>query len=79
MISGETIKAAVVLVGHGSVAADVPRPLVQRLRGLEAERRSTGAAMSDEERDLDARIRQWPRTQATDPYKAGLDAIAEGA
>ena len=77
MISGGTIKAAVVLVGHGSVAADVPRPLVQRLRGLEAERRSTGAAMSDEERDLDARIRHWPRTPATDPYKAGVDAIAE--
>lgn len=68
---------AVVLVGHGSVAADVPRSLVQRLRALEAERRSTGGQLSDEERDLDARIRHWPRTPATDPYKAGIDAIAE--
>jgi sirohydrochlorin cobaltochelatase len=68
---------AVVLVGHGSVAADVPRPLVQRLRALESERRSTGGRVSDEERDLDARIRHWPRTPATDPYKAGIDAIAE--
>jgi sirohydrochlorin cobaltochelatase len=70
-------KGAVVLVGHGSVAADVPRPLVGRLRALEAERRSTGAPMSDEERELDAQIRHWPRTPATDPYKAGMDAIAK--
>jgi sirohydrochlorin cobaltochelatase len=33
--------------------------------------------VSDEERDLDARIQHWPRTRATDPYKAGIDAIAE--
>lgn len=67
---------AVVLVGHGAVASDIPRPLVQRLRALEAERRSSGAAMSADERDLDIRVRSWPRTPLTDPYKAGMDAIA---
>jgi sirohydrochlorin cobaltochelatase len=69
--------SAVVLVGHGSVASDIPRPLVQRLRALEAERRTSGAPVSDEERTLDARIRGWPRTASTDPYKAGVDSIAE--
>ncbi len=77
MNAGGRKRSAVVLVGHGSVPADVPRPLVQRLRALEAERRSTGGKMSDEEHDLDAKIRRWPRTPATDPYKAGVEAIAE--
>ncbi len=77
MNAGRPHKRAVVLVGHGSVAADVPRPLVQRLRALEAERKSSGAKISDEERELDARIRHWPRTPATDRYKAGIDSIAE--
>lgn len=77
MSAEERTKRAVVLVGHGSVAVDVPRPLVQRLRALEAERRSTGGRVSEEERELDARIRHWPRTPATDPYKAGIEAIAE--
>lgn len=67
----------VVLVGHGSVASDVPRPLVQRLRALEAARRAIGAPMSTEETELDARVRGWPRTPETDPYQAGMEAIAE--
>lgn len=68
---------AIVLVGHGSVASDVPRPLVHRLRALEAERRTSGAPMSPEEIELDHRVRRWSRTPETDPYKAGMDAIAE--
>ncbi len=68
---------AVVLVGHGSVATDTPRHLVQRLRALEAERRRDGGLVSAEERELDTRVRSWPRTASTDPYKAGVDSIAE--
>ena len=67
----------VVLVGHGSVATDVPRPLIQRLRALEQQRQATGAPMSAEEMDLDRKVRQWPRNPTSDPYKAGIDAIAE--
>jgi sirohydrochlorin cobaltochelatase len=33
--------------------------------------------MSDEEMELDQKVRSWPRNPATDPYKAGIDAIAE--
>lgn len=71
------MNSAVVLVGHGSVATDVPRPLIQQLRALEQQRRASGAAMLDEEIELDQKVRRWPRNPASDPYKAGIDAIAE--
>ena len=32
--------------------------------------------MSAEEHDLDTKIRQWPRTPETDPYRSGLEAVA---
>ena len=32
--------------------------------------------MSEEERELDTRIRRWPRTPETDPYQSGLEAVA---
>lgn len=67
---------AVLLVGHGAVATDCPRDLVQRLKALEARRRAAGGPASDEEQALDARIRAWPRTAATDPYQAGLERLA---
>lgn len=65
-----------VLVGHGAAPSDVPRPLVQRLKALEGQRRAAGGAMSDEERELDRQIRHWPRSPATDPYQAGMESIA---
>jgi sirohydrochlorin ferrochelatase len=67
---------AVVLVGHGGVPRDFPRADLQRLKALEGERRSRGAAPSDEERVLERKIRTWPRTPATDPYQAGLETVA---
>ena len=68
---------AVILVGHGAAAADTPRPLVQRLKALEGQRRAQHAPMTDEERDLDAKVRAWPRTPETDPYLAGVERLAE--
>jgi len=67
----------VVLVGHGGIPKDCPQELVTRLKRLEAQRRATKTAPSEEERELDARIRRWPRTAATDPYRSGLEAIAD--
>jgi sirohydrochlorin cobaltochelatase len=67
---------AVVLVGHGSVPRDFPRGELQRLKSLEGERRARGTEPSDEERALERKIRTWPRTPATDPYQAGLEAVA---
>jgi sirohydrochlorin cobaltochelatase len=68
---------AVVLVGHGGVPRDFPRAELQRLKALEGERRTRRAEPSDEERALERKIRTWPRTPATDPYQAGLEAVAE--
>ena len=70
-------KKAVILVGHGGIPRDCPRELVNRLRTLEQQRRATGRAATAEERELDARIRHWPRTGETDPYHAGLEALAD--
>ncbi|MEZ4295310.1 MAG: CbiX/SirB N-terminal domain-containing protein [Polyangiaceae bacterium] len=67
---------AVVLVGHGGVPADFPRAELTRLKSLEGRRQATGAAPSDEERALDEKLRAWPRTPSTDPYKTGFERLA---
>jgi sirohydrochlorin cobaltochelatase len=74
-------KPAVVLVGHGSPARDTPRALIERLRALEGARRAQAGASgpsgpSAEEAALDLRVREWPRTPATDPYREGIQALA---
>lgn len=65
----------VVLVGHGAAARDCPRELVSRLKSLEGARRAIGGPATAEERELDARVRGWPRSPETDPYGAGLEAL----
>jgi sirohydrochlorin cobaltochelatase len=70
-------KKGVVLVGHGGIPKDCPQDLVTRLKRLEAQRRAANLPPSQEELDLDRRIRRWPRTSATDPYQSGLVAVAE--
>ncbi len=69
-------KRGVVLVGHGGIPKDCPQDLVARLKRLEAQRRAAKQPMSAEERELDTKIRRWPRTAATDPYQSGLEAVA---
>ncbi len=69
-------RRGIVLVGHGGIPADCPRELVTNLKRLEAQRRERGGAPTAEEGELDRRIRHWPRTPETDPYQAGLEALA---
>lgn len=64
------------LVGHGVPPSDFPREQVQRLKALEGRRRASGRPMTDEERALDEQIRAWPRTDVTDPYRAGMERLA---
>ena len=71
-----TVIRGVILVGHGGVPKDCPQELLMRLKRLQVQRRAAGALISAEERELDARIRRWPRTAATDPYQSGLEAVA---
>jgi len=65
----------VVLVGHGGIAKDCPDELVSKFKRLEAQRRAAGTIPSAEEQELEATIRRWPRTAATDPYRAGLETV----
>lgn len=67
---------AVILVGHGGVPKDCPRALVRQLKELEGRRGAHGGPPTPEELALDQRIRTWPRTPATDPYQAGIEALA---
>ena len=66
----------IVLVGHGGIPKDYPSELVTKLKRLESQRRAAGSPMSTEEYELDNKIRRWPRTAATDPYRVGLEAVA---
>ncbi len=67
---------AVILVGHGGLPEDCPREIVQQFKQLERERKASGKPATSQERELDKRIREWPRTPETDPYQAGLEALA---
>lgn len=71
-----TSTRGVILVGHGGIPKDCPRDLVMQLKRLEGARQAGRHPPSDEELTLDRRIRQWPRTAQTDPYQAGLQALA---
>lgn len=71
-------KEATILIGHGGVARDTPRELVSELKTLEGQRmRSGGGPMSEREAELDDKVRNWPRTPETDPYKFGLERLAD--
>ena len=70
------MKRAIVLVGHGGGPKDCPPDPVRKLKQLEAQRRAAGKPMSKEEKELDQKIRRWPRTPQTDPYKEGLESLA---
>lgn len=69
-------KKGIVLVGHGGIPKNYPGELVTKLKRLEGQRRAAGLPMSAEELELDTKIRTWPRTPETDPYQAGLEALA---
>jgi sirohydrochlorin cobaltochelatase len=62
------------LVGHGGIPSDCPRELVTEFKRLEAAGRGKP---SKELAEADRKLRRWPRTARTDPYKAGLEAVAE--
>ncbi|MBI3994985.1 MAG: CbiX/SirB N-terminal domain-containing protein [Nitrospirae bacterium] len=51
--------------------------MVIKFKSLEARRRRAGGQVSPEETDLAARIRNWPRTPHNDPYKTGLESLAD--
>jgi sirohydrochlorin ferrochelatase len=68
---------AVILVGHGGLPKDCPREMIQQFKQLERERKASGKPATAQEQDLEKQIREWPRTPENDPYKAGLEQLAE--
>ena len=87
----QTDRLAVVLIGHGSPATDCPPQLIGELMSLEWRAGSAGhdhgaggrvPSPNDDlvrgrAEELDATIRNWPRHDGNDPYKAGLERVAE--
>ena len=65
--------SAVLLVGHGRKATDTPADLIEEYQRARMGPGPQSTARSDVER----RIREWPRTDHTDPYRAGLEKIAK--
>ena len=70
-------REAVLLVGHGGVPKDAPRELVMELKQLEKARRASATPPSARELEVDRKLRQWPRDDRNDPYRAGLLRAAE--
>ncbi len=74
-------RLAVVLIGHGSPATDCPPQWIGELMSLEwREDHGHGGhdhGGSGRAAELDAKIRDWPRTAANDPYQAGLNRLAD--
>jgi sirohydrochlorin cobaltochelatase len=71
-----TYQHGVILVGHGGIPKGCPSELITKLKRLEGQRRAAKLPPSSEELELDAKVRQWPRTAETDPYQAGLEQVA---
>lgn len=70
------VEKGVILVGHGGIPKDFPRQDLMTLKRLESQRRAAGSPPSAGELELDQRLRHWPRTPQSDPYKAGLESLA---
>ena len=67
---------AVILVGHGGIATDTPHEVIAEFKNLARERARRGDPHpSAREAELERTIREWPRTESTDPYKRGLESI----
>ena len=63
----------IILVGHGGVPTDCPAQLVAEFKRQEA---AAHGRPTPQLQEADVKLRRWPRTPETDPYKTGLEAIA---
>lgn len=75
-------RTGVLLVGHGVPATDCPPELVGQLMGLQwgpgGHHGGDGSgSLQQRALELDGKIRNWPRRPGNDPYKEGLERLAE--
>ena len=69
---------AVVLIGHGAPATDCPPQWIGELMALQWRQGGNHQPpLSDRAAALDAEIRDWPRRSDNDPYKIGLEQLAD--
>ena len=73
----ENSKQAVILIGHGGLPSDIPKDIVEDFMRIHKQRVRAGTEITSKEIELDATIRNWERTSETDPYKAGLETLAQ--
>jgi len=72
----DSSKKAVILVGHGGLPSDIPNDVVEKFMRLHKSRVKVGGEASEQELELDRTIRRWERTPESDPYKSGLELLA---
>lgn len=79
----KTVSTAVVLIGHGAPATDCPPALIGELMSLQWRGNHASPAgdrngsVQGRIAELDAKVRDWPRDSGNDPYKVGLERLAE--
>jgi sirohydrochlorin cobaltochelatase len=73
----ETPKQAVILIGHGGLPNDIPKEVVEDFMKIHKQRIRRGTPINSEEKDLETTIRNWERTPESDPYKVGLEKLAD--
>ena len=73
------MKTIVVLAAHGAPATDCPKRKIGMLMALESMQGLTLRLgfLRARQKALDSEIRTWKRTADNDPYKKGVDALAE--
>ena len=72
----ENNKQAVILIGHGGLPSDIPKDIVEDFMKIHKQRMLTGIDITSKEIELDSTIRNWERTPESDPYKSGLEKLA---
>ena len=72
----ENNKQAVILIGHGGLPTDIPKEIVEDFMKIHKQRMRTGIDITSKEIELDSTIRNWERTPESDPYKSGLEKLA---
>ncbi|MFP6684247.1 MAG: CbiX/SirB N-terminal domain-containing protein [Polyangiaceae bacterium] len=71
---------AILLIGHGGVPKDMPRSMLTELRSWQLAARGDGTEAAEATRragECEQAIRNWPRNDDNDPYRLGVEALAE--
>jgi sirohydrochlorin cobaltochelatase len=73
------MKTIIVLAAHGTPATDCPRGTIGMFMALESMQRLVKRLgfLQRLKASLDLKVRFWPRTAANDPYREGVDALAQ--